>query len=90
MKNVLPIEEIKTLYQEGKSLKIIARTLGTSHETVRRRLRAEGIVMRAAGPPLSDVGHLAKREGISRQAAWYRLRRATGKPVGVRLARKTA
>ena len=28
------------------------------------------------------VAELAEREGISRQAAWYRIHRATGKPNG--------
>jgi hypothetical protein len=36
----------------------------------------------APGRPPSDVAELAEREGISRQAAWYRLRRATGRPAG--------
>jgi len=34
------------------------------------------------GRPRGEVGELALREGITRQAAWYRLRRATGRPKG--------
>ena len=34
------------------------------------------------GRPPSAVAELAKREGITRQAAWYRLNRATGRPRG--------
>jgi|ERR1051326_8427866 len=35
-----------------------------------------------------EVGKLAEREGISRQAAWFRLRRASGKPPGRPLGSK--
>lgn len=34
------------------------------------------------GRPLTEVGKLAAKEGISPQLAWYRLRRRTGRPVG--------
>ena len=37
---------------------------------------------RPPGRKSGDVAALAKAEGISRQAAWYRLRKATGKPRG--------
>jgi len=40
------------------------------------------VYTKKTGRPPGDVDALAKREGISRQAAWYRLRRSTGKPPG--------
>ena len=33
-------------------------------------------------PPDPEIRALMLSEGISRQAAWYRLRRATGRPTG--------
>lgn len=34
------------------------------------------------GRPPGEVAALAEREGISRQLAWYRLNKRTGKPPG--------
>jgi len=34
------------------------------------------------GRPKGKVSELAEREGISRQAAWWRLHRSTGRPKG--------
>ena len=80
----LPTEEITKLYEEGKSLTAIAKIFGCRWTTIRARLIAEGISRRSAGGSSlrTEVGELAAREGISRQAAWYRLRKATGNPRG--------
>ena len=37
---------------------------------------------RPPGRPRTEVSELAEREGISRQAAWWRLRKSTGRPRG--------
>jgi hypothetical protein len=44
--------------------------------------RSCGCSNRRPGRPPGEVGKLAKREGITRQAAWFRLRKASGKPAG--------
>jgi len=44
---------------------------------------------RKGGKPRDpEIQALMEREGISRQAAWYRLRRATGRPTGVHITRR--
>ena len=82
----LPIKELRKLYKEGKTVKAIAKIFGCSRGAIRARLGAERIPL---GRPRSEVSKLAEREGISRQAAWFRLRRATGKPRGRPPGRKT-
>jgi hypothetical protein len=43
---------------------------------------------RGGKPRDPEIQALMEREGISRQAAWYRLRRATGRPSGVHVVKR--
>ena len=44
---------------------------------------------RKGGKPRDpEIQAIMEREGISRQAAWYRLRRATGRPTGIHTTKR--
>ena len=46
------VEQLRQLYgREGRSMLEIARIFGTNRETIRKRLRSEGIPVRRKGRP---------------------------------------
>jgi transposase len=48
----IPVEQLRQLYcGEGKSMKEIANIFRTNRETIRKRLRSEGIPARGRGRP---------------------------------------
>jgi DNA invertase Pin-like site-specific DNA recombinase len=47
----LPDDEVRALYESGLSLATVAKRFSVSGETIRRRLRATGCVIRPLGRP---------------------------------------
>lgn len=78
-----PVKPKKKLFPET-----IAFFRRLRHPEDRERNEREVLEQRRKGPRKGgkprnpEIRAIMEAEGISRQAAWYRLRRATGRPVG--------
>jgi len=71
------VTRVKALLRQAAKGKLRGYTKSEKQQASARRN-----ALIAAKARRTEVAELAEREGISRQAAWWRLRKSTGKPRG--------
>lgn len=57
------VESVRQMYEQGIPVSSIAKTLGVSPETVRKRMEAAGLMRRAPGRPRFDVNRPVCKNG---------------------------
>lgn len=82
-KRTIPIEEVRSLYSDGWSMRRIAEKFGVNADTIMRRMHENGIPSRVAGKPghhWDDTHHQWKGNRAGYVAVHTRLNRRFGKP----------